>query len=75
VAEPPSDWRPHLGRKVSIRYRLHDDPSHSVSEAVGVVQAVGPDDEGVERVHIVNRRAEVSSVPVGDVVAAKLFPR
>ena len=66
------DWRRALGRKVSLRYRLHDDPEHGVSEAVGFVQSVDHDD--VVRVSIVNRRGEVTRVPLDDIEAAKLFP-
>ena len=65
----------NLGRKVSIRYRLHDDPAHSFSEAIGMIQSVTSDPQGVESVAIVNRRGEVSTVPVNDIVAGKFFPQ
>ncbi len=71
---PLPDWKAVLGRKVSIRYRLHDDPAHPFSEAIGMVQAVRGE-EGAERVEIVNRRGEVASVATDDILAAKLFPK
>jgi ribosomal protein S12 methylthiotransferase accessory factor YcaO len=72
-AASSEDWHSHLGRKVSIRYRLHDDPAHPFSEAIGVVQAVR-DEAGVQQVEVLNRKGEVVIVPVTDVLAAKLFP-
>ena len=67
------EWKKHLGRKVSLRYRLHGDPSHPFSEAIGLVQSVGAGEDGVVRVTIVNRRGEVTSVVTSDVLAAKVF--
>ena len=58
-----------MGRKVSLRYRLHDDPEHPFSEAIGVVMSVGEDD-----LQIVGKRGEVVSIPIGDIEASKLFP-
>jgi uncharacterized protein (DUF302 family) len=49
------DWSGHLGRKVSVRYRLHGDPVHPFSEAVGVVASVATDG-GAEVVTIIDRR-------------------
>jgi len=69
-----SELRKNLGRKVSIRFRLHTDPAHPFSEAVGMIQSVTSDAEGIDSVTIVNRRGEVSSVPVNDIVAGKFFP-
>ena len=74
MAEPPSDWRPYLGRKVSLRYRLHDDPRPPFSEAIGVVASAEVDARGVERLQVFTRRGQVVSIPVDDIVAAKLFP-
>ena len=68
------DWHAHLGRKVSIRYRLRDDPTHPFSEAIGVVQAVR-DTNGSEQIEILSRRGEVATVATDDILAAKLFPR
>ncbi len=67
-------WRDHLGRKVSVRFRVHDDPEHPWSEAVGVIQAVfdpGTDDA---RLSIVSRRGDIREIRVENVVAYKLFP-
>ena len=66
------DWRRALGRKVTLRYRVHDDPEHEVAEAVGFVQSVDRGD-GVH-ISIVNRRGELTRVPLDDIEAAKLFP-
>jgi hypothetical protein len=71
MGEPPRDWKQHLGRKVSIRYRLHDDPDHPFSEAIGVVMAIHDDDA---RIDLVSRRGELVSVAIDDILAAKVFP-
>jgi ribosome maturation factor RimP len=65
------EFKQNLGRKVSIRYCLHDDPAHPFSEAIGMIQSVSADDV----IEIVNRRGEVASVPIDDIEAAKLFPQ
>ena len=70
----PEEWSGHLGRKISIRYKLHDDPAHGFSEAIGVVQSVRPNEAGVSEIGILTRRGETKYVPVDDVLAAKLFP-
>jgi hypothetical protein len=57
-----------LGRKVSIRYRLHDDPDHPFSEAIGVVMAVTEGD-----VSILNRKGTVAVVPINDILATKIM--
>ena len=67
------EFKQNLGRKVSIRYRLHGDPDHPFSEAIGMIQSVGVGREGEEVVEIVNRRGEVATVPIEDIEAAKLF--
>ena len=67
-----ADWRRAIGRKVSLRYRLHGDAEHRFSEAVGFVQSVDKDD--FVRVSIVNRRGELTQVRLEDIEAAKLFP-
>ena len=62
-----------LGAKVSIRYRLHDDPGgHPFSEAVGVVMAVDKQSDDAT-VTIMTKRGEVS-VAIDDVLAMKVFP-
>lgn len=68
-----AEWRRTLGRKVSLRYRLRDDPEHPFSEAIGVVQSVNGEGEDL-RISIVNRKAEVTVVSLADIEAAKLWP-
>ena len=63
------DWLQLLGRKVSVRFRLHDDPAHPFSEAIGVVMSV---EDGV--VTLVNKRGESRSFAIEDVLASKVFP-
>jgi ribosome maturation factor RimP len=70
VAEPPQDWKPYLGRKISIRFRLHDDPEHPFSEAVGVVASVGDDE-----LMLTKRTGESVVVSTSDILAAKVFPK
>ncbi len=72
MAEPPADWKPLLGQKVSIRYRLLDDPEHPFSEAVGIVMGVdGSGDDAL--VSIVKRTGQVVETRAGDILAAKRF--
>jgi hypothetical protein len=71
--EPPHDWQPFLGKKVSIRFRLEDDPRHEFSEAIGVIQSV-TDTDGEQRIEIVKRRGEVVSVGGDSILAAKMWP-
>ncbi len=73
MAAPPPDWRPYLGRKVSLRYRLRGDPEYSFSEAIGVLVAV-EESEGDARLKILKRRGEQVVVAARDVEAAKIFP-
>ena len=61
-----------LGRKISIRFRLHDDAA-PFSEAVGVISAV-TDSAGAERIEVMKRSGDVVSVDVPDIVAMKVFP-
>ena len=68
-----SDWKKALGRKVSVRFRLRDDPEHPFSEAIGYVQAVTPAHPDAV-VSIVNKRGEITRFALGDVEAAKLVP-
>jgi hypothetical protein len=67
------NWRERLGRKVSVRYRLHGDPEHPFSEAIGVVASVTRIG-GTDTVTIVNRRGITIEIPAPDLLAAKLFP-
>ena len=68
-----SNWTSLLGRKVSIRYRLHGDPEHPFSEAIGVVMAVEGSDRG-EHITILTRRGDEVVVSAEDVLAQKTFP-
>ena len=69
----PVDWKQRLGRKVSVRFRIHDDPEHPFSEAIGVVSSV-TDTDGTEIVTIVDRRGVSTHIPARDLLASKLFP-
>ena len=67
------DWRSLLGRKVSVRYRLHGDPEHPFSEAIGIVMSVKPDESGAAAVTIVDRRGDTATIPIEDVLAGKAW--
>jgi hypothetical protein len=66
-------WKQRLGRKVSVRYRLHGDQRCPFSEAIGVVSSV-TSEEGIETVTIINRRGVAVAIPAPDLVAVKVFP-
>ena len=67
-------WRSLLGRKVSIRYRLRDDPAeHAVSEAIGIVMSVKSDETDGAEVSIVDQRGEITKVAIDDVMAGKAW--
>ena len=68
-----TDWGRLLGRKISIRYRLHDDPEHPFSEAIGVVSAVEQGDGGA-CISILTRRGATVDVSDTDILAVKEFP-
>jgi hypothetical protein len=71
VSEP--SWPELLGRKVSLRFRLHGDPGHPFSEAIGVVMSVRG--EGPDRVlTILDRQGKRVEVRADDVLARKVFP-
>jgi hypothetical protein len=61
-----------LGRKVSLRFKLHDDPDHPHSEAIGMVASVEQDGPSAV-VTVVNRRGESTRFDCADVEAAKDF--
>ena len=67
-----AEWRALLGRKISLRYRLHDD-SDPFSEAIGVVMGVRPG-EGGGSVTILNKRGEQIIIAIDDILAGKVFP-
>jgi hypothetical protein len=73
MAEPPTDWRPLLGRKVSIRYALRGDPEHPFSEAIGTIGAVEGDGADLS-VTLFTKRGERVKVRASDVLATKVFP-
>ena len=73
MASPIEDWKPHLGRKVSLRYRLHDS-DHPFSEAIGVFASLRTEPGGAQILNVLTRSGETRSVPVHDIVASKLFP-
>jgi len=73
VTSSELEWKTLLGRKVSIRYRLHGDPEHPFSEAIGVVMYVADSDQG-EQITIITRRGDELVVGAEDVLAQKTFP-
>lgn len=73
ASTPIQDWKPFLGRKVSLRYKLHDS-DHPFSEAIGVVAGVMSDDNDDQTISILTRSGQTTTVPTGDIVASKLFP-
>lgn len=74
IASPVTDWKPHLRRKVSLRYKLHDS-DHPFSEAIGVVSGVTCDDKGDQTISILTRSGETRSIPATDILGRrKVFP-
>jgi hypothetical protein len=68
-----AEWRALLGRKVSVRYAIYDDPEHRVTEAIGMVASVTG--EGTDTtISLVNRRGESVSFPLQHLIAGKAFP-
>jgi hypothetical protein len=68
-----AEWRALLGRKVSVRYVIYDDPEHRVTEAIGMVASVTG--EGTDTtISLVNRRGESVSFPLQHLIAGKAFP-
>ena len=72
MASVISDWKPHLGRKVSLRYKI-DDPDHPFSEAIGVVASVATEGDA-QVVTILTRAGGSKNILSRDIVAAKIFP-
>lgn len=72
-SSPIEDWRPLLGRKVSLRYKLRES-DHPFSEAIGVVAGVTSDDQGSQTIAILTRSGVTKSIPTADILASKLFP-
>ena len=73
AANNPTDWHKLLGRKISIRYRLHDDPEHPFSEAIGVISGVQQTEQG-QSIAILTRRGQTVDIATDDVLALKEFP-
>lgn len=72
-ADSPAGIARHLGEKLSILYRLHDDPEHAMSEVVGLLQQVEATDEG--RVFfVIKRDGRIVEVPEADIVTLKVVP-
>ena len=69
----PEVWRRYLGRKVSLRFRVHDDAEHPFSEAIGMVASVRATPGERAEIDVVNRRGVPSTVPLDDVTVAKVF--
>jgi hypothetical protein len=59
-----------LGRKVSLRYALPDDPEFSSSELVGVLMSV----DANHHITVVDRRGSARDVPIASIQALKVFP-
>lgn len=72
MPEPPADWSPHIGRKVTMRY-LIDDPEHPHTELVGVVQAVYETEHGEPMLKLLDKAGETHHVRRARIVAAKVF--
>ena len=66
-------WRAAVGRKVSIRFRLHDDPDAGYSEAIGVVQSVRGDQGKEVEVSILTRTRGLVTVSASDITNAKVI--
>lgn len=63
-----------LGARISVLFRIHDDPEHPFSEVVGVLQRIDPETASGQEVFCVLRRnGDLVSVPSSDVVKFKLL--
>jgi hypothetical protein len=67
-----TDFKQHLGRRVSLRYRVHDDAAHPFSEARGVVMSVETDPGG-PNVVILTKKSKRRVVPIDDVITGKVL--
>ncbi len=57
-----------VGRRVSVRVRLHDDPDHATTDLLGALLAYA---DGVLEV---DARQGRTHVPEGDVLASRVVP-
>lgn len=56
-----------------MRFRLHGDPAHDYSEAVGVVRSVGTSPGGRSEVSVTARSGATVSFLASDVTHVKVF--
>ena len=70
--DPEKGWPNALGRKVSVRLRLHGDPNHSHTEALGVVRSVREAEGGFD-IELVTRSGRDVSFTSADVTHVKVF--
>ncbi len=70
--DSPERWHALLGRKISIRYALADDPEHPFSEAIGVISGVSEGDQPT--ITILGRDARSTEITASSVLQGKVFP-
>ncbi|HET7899741.1 MAG TPA: hypothetical protein VFL59_01050 [Candidatus Nanopelagicales bacterium] len=63
-----------VGSRVTVRHRLHDDPTASLTDVVGVLRSWEPGPDGGDVLRIERRDSSVATVRLDDVVAAKRVP-
>jgi hypothetical protein len=63
-----------LGQKLSVLFRVHGDPDHPFSEAVGLLQRVEVDSGGSRTLVVLRRDGTLVAVPERDLVKLKLVP-
>jgi hypothetical protein len=68
----PERWRALLGRKITVRYALADDPEHPFSEAIGVISAVSEAEDPT--ITIIGRQGTTTYVRSSSVLQGKVFP-
>lgn len=68
----PDRWRALLGRKISIRYALKDNPEHPFSEAIGVISGVSHDERPT--ITVMDRDGKSTLIDASDVLQGKVFP-
>lgn len=70
MPSPPVRLTPaDVGRRVSVRARLRDDPRHTATDAVGVLRSWQDGVLAVER-----RDGSTARVPERDLLAGKVLP-
>src|SRR5665809_151029 len=73
IAQLPKDWPNHIGRRVTMRWSNHDD-GDTHSELYGVLQSVFESDGG-QVLKVLDKRGQTHTVPVEDIVAARVRRR